>query len=43
MPREIEQPVPLDGLVLPDARTGQAVDLGALAGWYLLTAIRHQF
>jgi hypothetical protein len=43
MPRESSQPVPLNGLVLPDARTGQAVDLGTLSGDYLLTAIRHRF
>jgi hypothetical protein len=43
VPREIDQPVALDGLVLPDARTGRAVDLGALPGKYLLTAIRHRF
>jgi hypothetical protein len=43
MPREIDHPVPLHGVVLPDARTAQAVDLGALPGSYLLTAIRHRF
>ncbi|MGH3875014.1 MAG: hypothetical protein ACRDSR_26550 [Pseudonocardiaceae bacterium] len=43
MPREICRPVVLDGLVLPDARTGRAVDLGALPGRHLLTAIRHRF
>ncbi|HEX2264409.1 MAG TPA: hypothetical protein VHH53_01675 [Pseudonocardiaceae bacterium] len=43
MPREVDQPVPLDGLALPDARTGQTVDLGALPGSYLLTAIRHRY
>ncbi|MGQ0718325.1 MAG: hypothetical protein ACT4NP_13655 [Pseudonocardiales bacterium] len=43
MPREIDRRVPLDGLVLPDARTGRAVDLGALPGRYLLTAIRHRY
>ncbi|MGH3751415.1 MAG: hypothetical protein ACRDRP_01760 [Pseudonocardiaceae bacterium] len=43
MPRETDRPVPLDGLVLPDARTGQPVDLGALPGRYLLTAIRHRY
>ncbi|MGH3897023.1 MAG: hypothetical protein ACRDTA_01980 [Pseudonocardiaceae bacterium] len=43
MPREIELPVPLDGLMLPDARTGRAVDLGVLPGRYLLTAIRHRY
>jgi hypothetical protein len=43
VPREVDQPVPLDGLELPDARTGRIVDLGALPGRYLLTAIRHRF
>ncbi|MFY9807561.1 MAG: hypothetical protein WCC38_09900 [Pseudonocardiaceae bacterium] len=43
MPREIDRPVPLHGLVLPDARSGHAVDLGALRGRYLITAIRHRF
>jgi hypothetical protein len=43
VPREVDRPVPLDGLVLPDARTGRAVDLGGLPGRYLLTAIRHRF
>ncbi|HVE95701.1 MAG TPA: hypothetical protein VNA67_01745 [Pseudonocardiaceae bacterium] len=43
MPREVDQPVPLDGLELPDARTGRTVDLGALPGRYLLIAIRHRF
>jgi hypothetical protein len=39
----VDRPVPLDGLVLPDARTGRAVDLGKLPGCYLLTAIRHRY
>ncbi|HXT42896.1 MAG TPA: hypothetical protein VN748_02110 [Pseudonocardiaceae bacterium] len=43
MPREVDRPVPLAGLVLPDARTGRAVDLGALPGTYVLTAIRHRY
>ncbi|MGH4009556.1 MAG: hypothetical protein ACRDTH_15635 [Pseudonocardiaceae bacterium] len=43
MPREIDRQVPLAGLVLPDARTGEAVDLGALPGRHLLTAIRHRY
>lgn len=43
MPREIHLPVSLHGVVLPDARTGRSVDLGALRGRYLLTAIRHRF
>jgi hypothetical protein len=43
VPREIDVPVSLQGVVLPDARTGRAVDLGALPGRYLLTAIRHRF
>jgi hypothetical protein len=43
VPREIGHPVSLQGVVLPDARTGQSVDLGALPGRHLLTAIRHRF
>jgi hypothetical protein len=43
MPRELDRPVPLAGLVLPDARTGRLVDLGALPGTRLLTAIRHRY
>jgi hypothetical protein len=43
VPREIDRRIPLEGLVLPDARTGRDVDLGALRGKYLLTAIRHRF
>lgn len=43
VPREIDQPVPLTGLVLPDARTGQSVNLGMLPGRYLVTAIRHRY
>ncbi|MGH3788923.1 MAG: hypothetical protein ACRDRG_20770 [Pseudonocardiaceae bacterium] len=43
MPREVDHPVRLDGLVLPDVRTAQPVDLGALPGRYLITAIRHRY
>jgi hypothetical protein len=43
VPREVDRLVPLDGLVLSDARTDRAVDLGGLPGHYLLTAIRHRF
>jgi hypothetical protein len=43
VPRQLDDPVPLAGLVLPDARTGRVVDLGALPGSYLLSAIRHRF
>jgi hypothetical protein len=43
VPREIGHPVSLQGVVLPDARTGRSVDLGALPGTHLLTAIRHRF
>jgi hypothetical protein len=43
VPRESDRPVPLAGLVLPDARTGAAVDLGALPGLHVLTAIRHRY
>jgi hypothetical protein len=43
MPREIDRPVRLAGIVLPDACTGRAVDLGALPATHLLTAIRHRY
>ncbi|HEX6405376.1 MAG TPA: hypothetical protein VF003_19805 [Pseudonocardiaceae bacterium] len=43
MPRELDRPVPLAGLVLPDVRIGHVVDLGALPGTHLLTAIRHRY
>jgi hypothetical protein len=43
VPRDIDRRIPLDGLVLPDARTGRAVDLGGLPGRCLLTAIRHRY
>ena len=43
MPREIGLPLSLQDVVLPDARTGQSVDLGLLPENYLLTAIRHRF
>ncbi|HEX6403834.1 MAG TPA: hypothetical protein VF003_11850 [Pseudonocardiaceae bacterium] len=43
VPREIDRPVSLAGLVLPDACTGRAVDLGALPGTHVLTAVRHQY
>ncbi|MGH3570243.1 MAG: hypothetical protein ACRDUW_00150 [Pseudonocardiaceae bacterium] len=35
--------LPLAGIRLPDARTGEAVHLGALAGVGVLTLIRHRF
>jgi len=43
VPRRDERPVDLTGIVLPDSRTGEPVDLGALVGTYVLTAIRHRF
>jgi hypothetical protein len=43
MPREEAVRTPLDGIVLPDARTGSTVDLGALQGVWVLTAIRHRY
>ncbi|WP_269069232.1 hypothetical protein [Actinomycetospora endophytica] len=42
MPRLVTDPVALTGLVLPDARDGRAVDLGALPGPAVLVAIRHR-
>ena len=40
-----EEPVhlPLGGIVLPDARTGELVDLGTSAGVQVLTLIRHRY
>lgn len=43
MPRENHTRVPLAGIVLPDARSGVDVDLGAVAGVHLLSAIRHRY
>jgi hypothetical protein len=43
MPRCSTRPVPLTGLVLPDARTGAPVDLGALRGPAVLVAVRHRY
>ncbi len=43
MPRRDDRPVDLTGIVLPDARTGDPVDLGSLPGVAVLTAIRHRF
>ncbi|MFC5062556.1 hypothetical protein [Actinomycetospora atypica] len=44
MPRRDDRPVDLHGIVLPDAVTGEPVDLGGLgtAGVTVLTAIRHR-
>jgi hypothetical protein len=35
--------LPLDGIVLPDARTGEPVDLAASPGVQVLTLIRHRY
>jgi hypothetical protein len=35
--------IDLGGIVLPDARTRTAVDLGGLTGVCVLTLIRHRF
>ena len=40
--RETAPDLPLDGIVLDDARTGQAVDLGRLPGVQVVTLIRHR-
>ena len=37
------RPVGLGGIVLPDARTGTPVDLGALAGPAVLVIVRHRY
>lgn len=42
MPRLRSDPVDLAGLVLPDVRGGDPVDLGALPGPAALVAIRHR-
>lgn len=42
MPRADSPAIDLD-LVLPDAVTGRPVDLGALDGVHVLTAIRHRY
>lgn len=39
--RETAPDLPLDGIVLDDARTGQAVDLGR-PGVQVVTLIRHR-
>lgn len=36
-------PIPLSGLVLPDAVTGDPFDLGAGPGRWLLSVIRHRY
>lgn len=43
MPRLVTAPVPLTGLVLPDARGGPPVDLGAPAGPAVVVALRHRY
>ncbi|WP_281424788.1 hypothetical protein [Pseudonocardia nigra] len=35
--------LPLAGIGLPDVATGDTVHLGALAGVWVLTLIRHRF
>jgi hypothetical protein len=45
VPRRDDRPVDLHGIVLPDARSGDPVELGGL-GWdaaVVLTAIRHRY
>ncbi|WP_165825516.1 hypothetical protein [Actinomycetospora cinnamomea] len=45
MPRRDDRPVDLHDIVLPDARTGDPVDLGELGrdAAVVLTAIRHRY
>jgi hypothetical protein len=43
MPALRTDPVDLHGLVLPDARGGPAVDLGALRGPAVVVVIRHRY
>ena len=40
--RETTPDLPLDGVVLDDARTGQHVDLGRLTGVQVVVLIRHR-
>ena len=42
MPRAEQVHVPLAGLVLVDARTGDTVDLGGLAGVHVMVLMRHR-
>lgn len=35
--------LPLHGVRLPDVRTGEPLDLGAMPGTAVLTLIRHRF
>jgi len=42
VPRAEQVHVPLAGLVLVDARTGDAVDLGGLAGVHVMVLMRHR-
>jgi len=41
--RELRLDIPLDGIVLTDATTGDPVELARLAGVQVLTLIRHRF
>lgn len=41
--RDEKTDIPLEGIVLTDARTGEPVAIGALTGVHVLTLIRHRF
>lgn len=42
VPPAVPHAADLGGLVVPDARTGEAVDLGATPAFGVLTIIRHR-
>jgi len=42
VPRSEQVHVPLAGLVLVDARSGNAVDLGGLLGVHVMVLMRHR-
>ena len=42
VPKAVPNAAALDGLVVPDARTGEPVDLGATPPLGVLTDIRHR-
>ncbi len=43
MPPAVPDTFELGGLVVPDARTGEPVDLGATPAFGVLTVIRHRY
>ncbi len=43
MPAEQRLELPLAGIVLPESRSGESLDLGSLSGVHVLTLIRHRY